>query len=337
MIKNLYSKIGPLTPAKKILLAGSLVCLFVLAIIWRALAGPADFDSARQITIDQGQSLSGIAKMLESKSVISDANSFVIYAQARGWAGKMQAGEYLIPPHSSLSRIAWLIASGLALNDIQVFIPEGSNIWEIDQRLAEAGLTIAGQFAKAYYLKEGHLFPDTYRFKKGSTMVDIVRKMEDNFNLKSQGLLGVFGSQNLNRAITIASILEKEAKKESDMRLVAGVIDNRLKQGMALQIDATVSYGSCLRKFLAVSLPKNCSVHLEPVGAEIRVDGVFNTYSRGGLPPRPISNPGLMAIQAALEPMGDYLYYLSTRDGSEIIFNKTSAEHAAARRKYLGF
>jgi UPF0755 protein len=136
-----------------------------------------------------------------------------------------------------------------------------------------------------------------------------------------------------------ASILEKEARREEDMRLVAGVIENRLDRGMLLQIDATVSYGACLRKFqsLIVSKLKDCDVSQIPVGAEIRIDGPYNTYTRKGLPPGSIANPGIKAIQAVLNPTkSDYLYYLSIRDGSQMIFSKTAAEHAANRRKYLG-
>ena len=82
---------------------------------------------------------------------------------------------------------------------------------------------------------------------------------------------------------------------------------------------------------------KYCDVSQVPVGAEIKIDGPYNTYTRAGLPPAPIANPGIITIQAALNPAkSDYLYYLSTRDGSRIIFSKTAAEHAANRRKYLG-
>ena len=121
------------------------------------------------------------------------------------------------------------------------------------------------------------------------------------------------------------------------MGLVGGVIRNRLAKKMPLEIDATVSYGVCLRKFTAGNFKKDCDVSQIGVGAEIRIDSPYNSYKRSGLPPGPIANPGITAIQAVLNPkQSDYFYYLSTRDGSQMIFSKTGAEHAANRRKYLG-
>jgi len=121
--------------------------------------------------------------------------------------------------------------------------------------------------------------------------------------------------------------------------LVAGVIRNRLAQKMPLEIDATVSYGACLRDLQVrlVNKYKYCDVSQIGVGAEIRIDSPYNSYKRSGLPPGPIANPGITAIQAVLNPkQSDYFYYLSTRDGSQMIFSKTGAEHVANRRKYLG-
>jgi len=119
--------------------------------------------------------------------------------------------------------------------------------------------------------------------------------------------------------------------------LVAGIIRNRLARKMPLQIDATVAYGACLRRFIVGNYKKDCDVSQIGVGAEIRIDSGYNSYMRLGLPVGPIANPGITAIQAVLNPQkSDYLYYLSTRDGSQMIFSKTAAEHAANRRKYLG-
>ena len=106
---------------------------------------------------------------------------------------------------------------------------------------------------------------------------------------------------------------------------------------MPLQIDATVIYGACRRKMAEIKFTKNCEVTFQGPAIEIKIDGPYNTYTRKGLPPGPISNPGLKAIEAALNPTAsNYLYYLSTRDGSQMIYSKTAGEHVANRRKYLG-
>ncbi|MEK9157887.1 MAG: endolytic transglycosylase MltG, partial [Patescibacteria group bacterium] len=281
-------------------------------------------------------SLSAISKILKEKGLVRSSLVFRFYVSGLGWESNLQAGDYTIPAGSNLKSIASQLAGGRgASNDIAVFIPEGSNIWEIDKRLAYAGLISEGQFAKAYASREGYLFPDTYRFKPGSLIGEIEQKMEENGQKKTKELIGNLGAPARERIITIASIIEKEARVESDMHLVSGVIANRLKRKMNLAIDATVDYGACVRIF-ATKQNKDCEVHLIGVAAEIKIDSPYNSYKRAGLPYGPISNPGLTSIQAALNPKGDYLYYLSTRDGSQTIFSHTGDEHEANRRRYLG-
>lgn len=295
-------------------------------------------DVSQRVHVGSGQSLTAISNLLKEQGLVRSALVFRFYVAGLGRERNLKAGDYTIPAGATLNDIAWQIAGGGASNDTAVFIPEGYNIWEIDKRLTDVGLIKEGQFATAYGSHEGYLFPDTYRFKPDSLLAEIEQKMELNGQDKTKDLIGGLSVSARDRILTIASIIEKEARTESDMRLVSGVIANRLKQGMPLAIDATVSYGACLRKFkdLNIATLKDCDVTQIGVGAEIKIDSAYNTYLRAGLPPHSISNPGLTAVEAALNPTGDYLYYLSTRDGSQIIFSKTGAEHAANRRKYLG-
>jgi len=295
-----------------------------------------------EMAIEKGASARQVGQTLKDAGLIRSVNMFIFYTSLRGWSDKLEAGYYLIPSNVSMEEIAYLIATGIAHNDVVVLIPEGFNVWQIDERLADAGLAERGQFSKVYYMREGYFFPDTYRFRKGGTIMEIAKKMEDNFNVRNVVHLGPLSIEARDRIVTIASIIEKESLRGSAMNLVAGVIENRVRRGMKLQIDATVSYGSCLRKFLAMIGPpaagpaKNCFVNLEPVGKEIKIDGPYNSYTQFGFPPGPISNPGAAALNAVLNPKGDYLYYLSTRDGSRMIFSKTGAEHEANRKKHLG-
>lgn len=296
-------------------------------------------DAPKEVVIKEGEGAYAIADTLKKEGVIENKFVFIAYAFITGNEKKLQAGRYLFKPGTTVPDIIFSIAGGLAeSDDIMVTIPEGFNVWEIDKRLAGLGLIVEGEFAKKYQPQEGEFFPDTYRFnKKGETVDTIADKMKNHLNLKFKEFSLIFSSLVLRDTLTRASILEKEARKEEDMRLVAGIIRNRLAKKMPLAIDATVAYGACLRKSIAGNFKKDCDVSQIGVGAEIRIDSLYNSYLRAGLPLGPIANPGITAIQAVLNPkQSDYFYYLSTRDGSQMIFSKTASEHAANRRKYLG-
>lgn len=315
-------------------------------------------DAPKEIVIREGQGAYEIAGILKEEGVIENKFVFIAYVFVTGNEKKLQAGRYLFKPGIIIPGITYSISRGLAeTDDIVVTIPEGFNVWEVDKRLADFGLITEGEFVQKYQAQEGQFFPDTYRFdRKGETVDTIAEKMKNHLNLKfkefSTEIINytretspslVFSALVIGDTLTRASILEKEAKREEDMRLVAGIIRNRLARKMPLQIDATVSYGACLRSLASGSSRSKasgyryCDVSQIGVGAEISIDSPYNSYMRAGLPPGPIANPGIIAIQAVLNPQkSDYLYYLSTRDGSQMIFSKTAAEHTANRRKYLG-
>jgi UPF0755 protein len=278
--------------------------------------------------IASGKSLSAIAHSLRTQGLIRSEPLFVLYVQAIGAERGLKAGTYRISYGLNALQVASIIFKGLSeSNDIQVFIPEGFNIWEVDKRFAATGLIKEGDLAKGYAKEEGHLFPDTYRFAPGTPIEQIVHIMESAYYTKA----GIPSQTTL----IIASMLEKEARTPEDMALVSGVIANRLKKGMALQLDATVGYGWCVKRFAVTG--KDCDVTQAPIATELRIDGPYNTYASEGLPKAPIANPGLQSLNAAAHPTSsDYLYYLSTRDGSKIIYAKTGAEHMRNRAKYLG-
>lgn len=309
----------------------------------------SSLETSKEIVISEGQGVSAIADILKLEGIIDNEFAFVVYAVITGNESKLQAGRYIFEPGVTIPVIVRSMAEGYAeSDDIVVTIPEGFNVFDIDKRLALLGLIQEGEFAGKYHGDEGQFFPDTYRFDRKACSVqratcvdEIAQKMKNHLNLKFKDTSLVLSTLVFNDTLIRASMLEKEARKEEDMRLVAGVIENRLERGMLLQIDATVSYGACLRnlQFTIYNLqtPKYCDVSQVPVGSEIKIDGPYNTYTRAGLPPGPIANPGITAIRAVLNPIeSDYLYYLSPRGGGDLIFSKTAAEHAANRRKYLG-
>jgi UPF0755 protein len=292
----------------------------------------------REFTVQPGWGGGRIAAELKEAGLIRWAPAFIIIASWTETGDDLKAGTYALSPDMSTGEIVRMIAAGEALSsDITVTIPEGMNIWEIDELLTTQRLILQGSFARQYREREGSMFPDTYRFaaEVASTGYDF-----KNADIFADAFMRQFqrkAASYTDEQVIVASMLEKEAKSSGDMALVAGIMAKRQELGMLLQIDATVGYGWCLRRWLPMSSTANCDVTQAPIGTEIRTDGPYNTYTRTGLPVGPISNPGLKALEAAKNPRtSDYLYYLSTRDGSQLIYSKTLEEHNRNRSKYLG-
>jgi len=302
-----------------------------------------------KVSIKSGESLNSIAITLKDHGLIRNAFVFKAYVRLTGQAPDLKAGNYNFSGRLDSTDVAFILVNGLSESeDIRFLVSEGFNIWEVDKRMANLGLIKEGEFSSVYYKNEGYLFPDTYRLNQliATNSYDISDKlhqrMEDNFAEKTADVFKDLSNEEKIKIVIIASILEKEARVEQDMKLVAGIIYKRLELDMSLQIDAIVTYGACYRQFDSQirdpgSRIQNCDVTFQGVAREIKIDSPYNSYIRKGLPPTPISNPGLRSMEAALNPTkSNYLYYLSTRDGSQMIFSKTGSEHAGNRRKYLG-
>jgi len=182
-----------------------------------------------------------------------------------------------------------------------------------------------------YYGLEGYLFPDTYRVYASSTVTEVIEKMLANFDQKlTPKMRDDIKAQDktIYDIVTIASIVEKEAPlnyqsgDNRDARIIAGIFLNRLRIGQALQSDATLSY----------IYNDNKSAHS---GAELDADSLYNTYKYKGLPPGPICNPGILAIEAAIYPIKtDYNYFLTT-DTGDVVYARTYDEHLKNKYKYL--
>ena len=340
MINNLFNSISPV---RAIAISVAIAFIFFFSIVTYRIYAPVvrgDL-SLVEVNIESGDGLTIVAKKLYNLGLIRSQSFFVLYVKARGDENNLKAGRYLFSKSTNTPSIVLSIVSGNSeTEDIKVTIPEGFNIWEIDQKLVQSGLISEGEFSSKYYQEEGYLFPDSYRINndKSKFKVEELReKMRENSQSKTKDLFNGLNTEEQRRILIIASILEKEAKTENDMRLVSGIIYKRLELGMPLQIDATVIYGACQLEAAESNFTKDCNVTSQSPAAEIKIDDLYNTYIQKGLPPTPISNPGLTAIRSALNPqVSDYLYYLSTRDGSQMIYSKTAGEHGANRRKYLG-
>ncbi|MDO9107985.1 MAG: endolytic transglycosylase MltG [Coriobacteriia bacterium] len=281
-----------------------------------------------EIVIDSGTSTAGIGGTLSSAGVVDNARMFRLKARNSDVAGKLKAGTYAFVTGSRYEDVLAKLTKGPDIVYYDVVIPEGFTITQIAARFAkQAGVpedellalltTGASQFAadRPHLADtnggslEGFLFPATYRIKEGTTSEQIVIEMLDAFDENMASVDMTFAtSKNLTvfDVVTIASILEREAKVAKERPLVSSVIYNRLNKGMRLQLCATVLYEM-------------------PVGSDkvtyedTKRDTPYNTYVHDGLPPGPISNPGLASLEAAAHPADTkYLYYVLTgKDGSQ--------------------
>jgi UPF0755 protein len=284
--------------------------------------------SARAFEVKNGEGFRAIAAKLSSEHLIRSKLAFEGYALLTGSARHLKPGFYELTPSMSAQNVLGQLVSGIT-REAKVTIPEGSNVYDIDELLASAGVLPAGEFAKEAIAKnlEGYLFPDTYRFYLKSDTADVFQKFADNFKRQMTPLLPQ-DAKKARAAIVVASLLEKEVPEMHDRQVVAGIIVKRMDADQALQIDATVCYVKRMAK-----PEKNCY----PVTTlDTQISSPYNTYLHLGLPPGPIGNPGISALQAALSPVeSPYWYYLTDPVTKTTIFSKTLTEHEENRTKYL--
>ena len=302
------------------------------------------------LTITAGQGLEQIAQQLADQKLIRSAFFFKVHAVLSGQQAKFQAGEYLLDQSLDTKQLTRILTSGLSLNQEKtVLIREGLNLKEIADYLDKQQLLngqeflvlaqtpikdLPADFDQYEFLQaisgkvdlEGYLFPDTYRLYKEAAAQDLILKMLDNFQAKlTPDLLDDMAKQkkDLEQIITMASLIEKEVKTYEDMRIVSGIFWQRLAIRQPLQSCATLAYV--------------LGVNKEQYNYEdTQVKSPYNTYLHYGLPPSPISNPGLTAIKAAIYPVEtDYNYFLSRPDNGQTVFAKTLDEHNANKAKYL--
>jgi len=295
------------------------------------------------IKIDKGMGAKEISSLLSQQGLIRNKFWFEVYVWAKKQESRMQAGGYELNVTQNVPEIVNIITGGKAIKDeTQITFPEGFTLAQIKDRLLAQGFSIAenlGQERIADYQVqykllsgapseislEGFLFPDTYRFKNDAKEQDIVKKFLDNFDKKMlPEWREAIAKQNktIYEIIKLASIIQQEAINDQDMPMIAGVFANRLRIGMALESDATINY---------ITGKKD----RQPLYEDLKINSLYNTYQNRGLPPTPICNPGVAAIEAAINPpTTDYLYFLHPLDGPTV-FSKTLDEHNRNKAKYL--
>ncbi len=299
-------------------------------------------EQVTEFTITKSESFRSIAARLSQESLIRSIIVFKWYALLTGRAQKFQPGVYTLSRAMSVPEITKILTSR-GNNIIAVTIPEGTTVRDINALLVDTGVLAENDkpliefdpqlfdesrlYLQGLATIEGFLFPDTYRFEIGSTPEIVLETFLDNFEKKAWPLIKE--EDNWYETLILASLLEREVPQFKDRQLVAGVLLKRIKIGMPLQVDATVSYARC------EGLIKGCSRAII-TKADLAFQSSFNTYLAAGWPPSPIANPGIAALQAALTPTASpYLYYLSTKDTKETLFSKTLDEHNNKRARHL--
>lgn len=309
----------------------------VLNIYYNQLLKSVSFDQTPQIfVIKPGQPIVSIAQNLKDAGLIRNTLAFRLLVAQMGIGKNIQAGDFRLAQNMSSREIASLLTHGAI--DIWITFPEGLRKEEIAQ-IIEAKLNTSGNesylFDKKEFIElaeEGYMFPDTYLVPKDSNAKDLANRLRQTFDQKvNQKILENGQSYNLSgdEVVTLASLIEREAKTSEERPVIAGILINRLNTGIPLQVDATVQYAK------GYDPGKNAWWPQVTQDDYRQVKSPFNTYLHVGLPPGPIASPGIESIRAAAEPTEtDYLYYLHDIDG-KIHYAKTAEEHNQNVNEYL--
>lgn len=307
--------------------------------------------------VEKGDGVNKISAGLKKVGLIRSSFIFETYVWLQKKQSNFQAGEYVLSPKLSMREIVKVLVKGETLSkERNITIIEGWSAKDIAKYLEDEKISKADDFLKlAGYSKkdsrksadaprdysdkykllidrpdtaglEGYLFPDTYRIFKDAVPDDIINKMLGNLDRKlTAGMRSEIARQGKTvfQIMTMASLVEKEVIKEEDMKLVAGIFWNRIRNGQALESCASLAY------ILGVN---KAQYSIE----DTKINSPYNTYQHRGLPPGPIANAGLKAITAAIYPAKtDFNYFLSVPETHETIFSKTYDEHIKNKNKYL--
>lgn len=321
-----------------------LIGLAAATLAWRdvqsSLQAPLAIDQPQTVDVPRGATMNGLLRELQQRGVLASGRQRAYlswYARLNGQASALKAGEYALAPGMRATDLTALLASGqVVLHELTLV--EG---WQFAQALeavrghAAIRRTLPAEGTVAALMAalgtpgqhpEGRFYPDTYRFPRGTTDVEFLRRAH-------RALGRVLAEEWASRAadlpyatpdeaLVMASIVERETGMVDERPEIAGVFVRRLEKRMRLQTDPSVIYG------LGAAFDGNLRKR------DLLADGPYNTYTRAGLPPTPICLPGRAAIYAALHPAaGKTLYFVARGDGSHV-FSETFAEHDAAVRKY---
>lgn len=302
-----------------------LLLIFLLVVLggffwWKINTLPVNKTASESqvFVVRKGESLSSVAPRLEENRLIRSSLTFKILVMAEGLSAKIQAGSFSLSPSLSAQQISLALTHGTA--DIWLTFPEGWRREEIAQRLsANLENFDTPEFLRLTKNLEGQLFPDTYSIPRDVSSAAVVKILTSNFEKRTQGL------KIDSPVLILASIVERESKKEEDRPIVAGILIKRRQAGWPLQADATIQY--------ALGREGNWWPKINK--SDLKIDSTYNTYKHKDLPPLPICNPGLMSIKAIVYPQeSPFWFYLSDSEGI-IHYSRTAEEQAQNMEKYL--
>lgn len=288
-------------------------------------SAPVNFPAGAYLKVAQGSSLKTISRDFEGRGVVGSAFLFEVLVRGLGDERHIPAGVYFFADKQNMLWVAErLLVGDFETSPVKVTIPEGTT----NRDIAKLLLQKVPEFSGREFLqggREGYLFPDTYFFRPGDDASAILSVFANNFQVQTRKIQKQItaSGHSLDELIIMASLLEKEASKSQDRRMLAGILWHRIAIGMPLQVDAVFPYLIGKNSF---TLTKD----------DLQLDSPYNTYKYKGLPIGPIANPGLDAILAAATPIkSNYLFYLSDKDG---IFHYavTYAQHLVNKQKYIG-
>ena len=294
---------------KKLWFKISILCLAVVFLFYFCfISAPFDFPVGTIIEIEEGATLKQIAESLEESNVVRSSLMFSGLANLFMNGKGVMAGDYFFEKRCSVVKIVWRTISGIyGITPTKVTFIEGLTIYDIANVMEKK----FPKFDKEKFIEiaqgeEGFLFPDTYYFLPNVSPQSVVSTMKDNFYQKIEEISDKVNSFNKDfyDIVTMASLLEKEARTLNSKRMIAGILWKRIEINMPLQVDAVFPY----------IIGKNTyQLDLE----DLKVDSPYNTYTNKGLPVGPIANPSLWSLLAAVTPIdSDYLFYLSDEHGN---------------------
>ena len=328
---------SPPTMAPRYLQVGLPLALLVLIaplIVWWFLSRPTGLVTPQEVTIPAGLSALEIGALLKEKGLIRNATIFAWTARLHDQAKDLEAGTYLLTGTLATPDILReLLKAPLQMR--RITIPEGLTSPQIGALLQQSDLADSARFVALVHDREfthklgidapsleGYLFPQTYLFNRTTTEEEIIRHMVEQFDrVFVAPYYTRLDSLKMTRhqALTLASIVEREAVVQQERALIAGVFLGRLEHSMLLESCPTVEYALGIHK-----------EHLD--NEDLKVDSPYNTYLYPGLPPGPIANPGQASIEATLFPVKtDYVYFVARGDGTHV-FSRTNEQHEAAKR-----
>jgi UPF0755 protein len=309
----------------------------------KGLDGPVSNDStAVTFRVEPGQSAARIGEALQAQGLVRSAQVFRLLVEQEGVAGRLAAGEYELSPSMSAREVVAALAGGRVRRGLSVTVPEGWRAEEIAWKLNAIAPGAGDDYLEAVYDAEGYaadlglpvgaslegfLFPDTYEWRPQDGAKPLVGRMVNEFLRKFDSRRrddALARGMSLREAVTLASIVEREAMLPEERPVIAGVYYNRLALDMPLQADPTVQYALAEPQ---VPAPGDALWKRELTAADLEVSSSYNTYRYRGLPVGPICNPGLASLDAVAQPaMTDALYFVARSDGSHV-FARTLDEH----------